>query len=656
MESRRWAVGVLAAALALVACSEEAPAPMRPLVPERRVDQFLRSRSSGALAMSRDDRTLFVAEADTGAVLVVDVLTLAVRATVAACAEPVQVVLGDDNLLWVPCRRDRAVAVVDPVEARVVARLPTPPEPTALAFAEGGHAYAVVATRTGATLEVFDRMTREHVRSIAVGPDPVQVHPSGENGALVFHGVSGDVSVVDLEAGVVTSRFSLTEPTRPGREARIAEQPGVPVRLPGTDTLFVPHQLAKAEATPTDTPDAYLGRTLHMPVVGYGLARIDLAARALLSAEGTCFGCSNDFGGLDSRVPPAAQPARFVPIAGGAASVTDGLGRYLYVANRLSGNVAPFPTAYEKQGIFPVFVGAGASGLAMPSSDDRVYAWAQFDHRLSVLYPQSLLPPPIEPQRAIAPEQLVDVGLSAVLLPDPLPARLSLGRKLFHAAYDRQMTDPSDGGIACASCHPDGRHDGRTWQFAEGPRNTPLLAGRHLAETPPWHWDGTFADVMAFKTQVEQRMGGRPDDASHGRKPLGRAEFEAIIEWLDSQPPPDRPHAVDPAAAERGRSLFEGRAACATCHPAPLYTDLQFHDVGTLVTANPHPGGHPDTFPRGIDTPTLLHVWAAPPYLHDGSAPTLEARLADNPGDRHGATSHLTPEERADLVAFLMSL
>ncbi len=57
------------------------------------------------------------------------------------------------------------------------------------------------------------------------------------------------------------------------------------------------------------------------------------------------------------------------------------------------------------------------------------------------------------------------------------------------------------------------------------------------------------------------------------------------------------------------------------------------------------------------DTPTLLAVYRTGPYLHDGRAKTLRDVLTTcNPQDRHGKTSHLSPNEIDDVVAFLKSL
>src|SRR5205814_6262274 len=75
----------------------------------------------------------------------------------------------------------------------------------------------------------------------------------------------------------------------------------------------------------------------------------------------------------------------------------------------------------------------------------------------------------------------------------------------------------------------------------------------------------------------------------------------------------------------RGQDVFFGKGKCASCHPAPYYTDGLMHNLqlerffkprminGMMASAD----GPIKTFPlRGIkDTP---------PYLHDGRLMTLE--------------------------------
>jgi hypothetical protein len=60
---------------------------------------------------------------------------------------------------------------------------------------------------------------------------------------------------------------------------------------------------------------------------------------------------------------------------------------------------------------------------------------------------------------------------------------------------------------------------------------------------------------------------------------------------------------------------------------------------------------------KAFDTPTLAECWRSAPYLYDGRALTMEEVLTKfNPGDQHGETSKLKPEEIKDLAEYILSL
>jgi hypothetical protein len=81
---------------------------------------------------------------------------------------------------------------------------------------------------------------------------------------------------------------------------------------------------------------------------------------------------------------------------------------------------------------------------------------------------------------------------------------------------------------------------------------------------------------------------------------------------------------------------------------------VSLHDVGTLsLESGQRLGGALD----GLDTPTLLGLWATAPYLHDGSAPTLrDVLVTANPLGMHGDTASLTAAEIDNLIEYLMQL
>ena len=126
------------------------------------------------------------------------------------------------------------------------------------------------------------------------------------------------------------------------------------------------------------------------------------------------------------------------------------------------------------------------------------------------------------------------------------------------------------------------------------------------------------------------------------------AEAAAIDAWLKSLAPLPSPLLVQgrlSPAAERGQRLFNSdRVGCAKCHPAPLYTDLKAHDVGSRGESDER---------ATFDTPTLVEAWRTSPYLHDGRYTTIEQLLTEG---KHGRANKLSDEELADLVQFVLSL
>ena len=84
--------------------------------------------------------------------------------------------------------------------------------------------------------------------------------------------------------------------------------------------------------------------------------------------------------------------------------------------------------------------------------------------------------------------------VGSVSLPLPGPSRRDTGHELFHL--------PTASGLACASCHPEGRDDGHTWSLVPGTlRRTQSLIGG-VAGTEPLHWEGDIADFGALAEQV----------------------------------------------------------------------------------------------------------------------------------------------------------
>jgi hypothetical protein len=166
-------------------------------------------------------------------------------------------------------------------------------------------------------------------------------------------------------------------------------------------------------------------------------------------------------------------------------------------------------------------------------------------------------------------------------------------------------------------------------------RRTQSLRGGILA-TAPFHWNGDLPNLGVLMDEVfVKRMSGPSLDPAY---------IDVLSRWLDGVPSlPARP-ARDPAAADRGRTLFQSPSVgCTSCHNGPLLTNNNTVDVGT---------GRP------MQVPSLRGVGWRAPFMHNGCAPDVAHRFtpACGGGDKHGLTSRLTPAQATDLAAFVETL
>jgi hypothetical protein len=158
---------------------------------------------------------------------------------------------------------------------------------------------------------------------------------------------------------------------------------------------------------------------------------------------------------------------------------------------------------------------------------------------------------------------------------------------------------------------------------------------------------GTFNDprIGVFITQ-------RPDRVT--------PKLPALLDYQLSLAAPAPPSgSFNAAAARRGERLFNGKAACATCHRPPTYTDVLsgpdptvplLHDPAD-VGADPLYAARTAT--GKYRTSPLRGVWQHPPYFHDGSAVDLLA-VVNHYDVLFGL--NLSGQQKADLVEFLKSL
>ncbi|MDG2529136.1 cytochrome-c peroxidase [Caulobacter endophyticus] len=288
-----------------------------------------------------------------------------------------------------------------------------------------------------------------------------------------------------------------------------------------------------------------------------------------------------------------------------------------------------------------------------------------------------------------------DWKLPAGVAPPPVPAdnpmsdaKVELGRKLF---YDADLS--IDGTMSCATCHEQRRgftDSNRTRPGVHGDpgrRNIQTLANVGYFRALTWGdasvktlesqalipIAGTKPVEMGFAGQEAvltarlagqacyRRMFGEAFPEAGGKVSMttiakALAAFQRTFVSFDS--PYDRRRRGEDVAvsaeAERGERLFKAR--CASCHAGPLFTDAdkpRFHRIDAPFTGDQ---GLADVTGEAADagrfrTPSLRNAALSAPYLHDGSAPTLETAIR-----RHRVAMRLEDRQVADLVAFLGTL
>ena len=281
---------------------------------------------------------------------------------------------------------------------------------------------------------------------------------------------------------------------------------------------------------------------------------------------------------------------------------------------------------------FPVAV--GASGIVL--SDDGRSAWVDlaFDHAVARLdLPEESSGPALTEPTVVRAREVGPTELSADAL---------AGRRVFHDATDVHLTPA--GVVTCASCHPGGGEDGRTWRIGtleidSKLRRTPALQGL-VDGTKPFHADGGFDSLATLTTDtVRQLMAG---DAL-------LLDASSVSTYLSELEPDPAPFGLDAAAVERGRRSFEsGEVGCATCHVGASGSDGRRHLVDPRPT-------DPDALDAPVVTPRLSAVGSRAPYFHDGGAATLDDVVDQHPDAAAGPGTWLTDTQLSDLVTYLRS-
>jgi YVTN family beta-propeller protein len=133
-----------------------------------------------ALALSRDQQTLYAADVTAGALTLVDTGSNEVVAMVPVGPRPTDVAVASDGTAYVTVRNDNEVAIVDPTSATVVDTIPVGLSPVGIALsADESTAYVAVSAED--RVDVIDVASRVVADGVIVdsGPVGVAVGPAG---------------------------------------------------------------------------------------------------------------------------------------------------------------------------------------------------------------------------------------------------------------------------------------------------------------------------------------------------------------------------------------------------------------------------------------------------------------------------------------------
>ena len=273
--------------------------------------------------------------------------------------------------------------------------------------------------------------------------------------------------------------------------------------------------------------------------------------------------------------------------------------------------------------------------------------------------------------------------------------KIALGKQLF---FDTDLS--ADRSMSCATCHEEKKGWSNGERFAKGvdgtmgKRNTPTLY--NVAFNRFQFWDGRAGTLekqalgpilnpieMALESHEEliARVSEKPkyremfaeafaDGITVSNVAKAIACFERTI--LAGDTPYDRFQAGDRDAlsekAQRGMKLFfSGKSRCGACHPAPLFSDSLFYNLGVgMDQENPDVGRKAvtslDSSTGKFKTPTLRNVAKTAPYMHDGSMQTLDEVMEfyikgghKNPFlDGDVVKIRMNKEEKEELIAFMV--
>jgi YVTN family beta-propeller protein len=606
------------------------------------------ARASAPILVHAPRREVWVANPDHGSVGVLDADQLVFLAEIDVGAQPSALALDEGGQVWIVLEGDDRLVRIDPVTRTITASvaLGYGARPVAVLFDAAGWGY--VALAGAGQVRRFHAVSGQLQAALAMGPHPHALALSADGtglfvSRLVSAGNSGSIHRIGLPAFAAVATIDLPlDSSSPDS---------------GTAARGLPNYVA-ALALPE-----------HGEPLWYG-GKKDNILRGLFR-EGQALTFESSMRSLIGRVGVAGlaeQVAARIDLddSGRVSALLPAPGSSHLFAALEANNTVVVLDPWNRTVLAELAVGRAPRGLAFDPATRRLFVQNLLSRSVSVFAVGAQLDDGVAPVQAL--------GEIASAVGEPLAPQVLRGKQVFHDATDPRMTQ--DGYFSCGGCHLDGRGDGRVWDFSqlgEGLRNTTSLLGNAGMGRGLVHWSGNFDEIQDFEVPIRNLFGGSgfmadADYFSDGRDhPLGPAkagfseDLDALAAYVASLDRDDRSpqRSFDgslTADGVAGRALFAS-LSCGRCHAGPAFTDSAAglrHDVGTLGGGSGQRLGGPLL---ALDTPSLRGLSGSAPYLHDGSAATLdEVLMARNPDGRHGSVGALYEAQRQQLVDFLLQI
>lgn len=575
----------------------------------------------------------------------------------------------DGRLLYVACQDSDEVRVVDVQSSKVVAAIKVGHVPRDLALSSDG-SRLYVTNAWSDTVSVIDTAAREVIQTLSTGFEPSGVVLDLTGTILyVANRLSSDVSVIDLKSGRERKRLlagrgaSYLTLSPDGKRiycTHVYPNPGVFRTPPNSEITVID---TASQRVVERKPLHNVAGVFHTAVSSDG--KLGLVAQLrpknlipLAHVEhGWVFGDSLTLFGEDvggTVQVPLDELDRYYALPWGIAITPDKAKIFLTTAGSQSVTVIdvsrllatvrsrrqPFVNDLSASAEYVaarIPVGHNPRGVLLSPDGRRLYVANRLDDDIAVIDTNS------------------DKMVSTIDLDGPKTVNaLRLGERLFYTA-----DFAFQGQFGCSNCHIDATIDGLQWDLEPDGFGKDIVDNRsleNLAGTEPFKWNGGNPDMPT-------ECGPRTEKFFFRSQSFNQKQLTDLVTFVYSLP--YRPNRYRSAggeltpAQERGKAIFErtkskdGRPIaesnqCTYCHSGPKYTNQKQVNVGS--------GKLTDRSPI-IDVPQLPNVAYSAPYLHDGSARSLEEIwTVFNPKDTHGVSNDLTKDELNDLIEYLKSL